>query len=574
MSPSARAFPHSILAADIGSVWTRVLLVERVEGRHRFVTQAEAPTSGRPPHGGWGEGLRAAIRHLEARTERPLLDPEGNLITPEDEAGRGVDQWVATCSAAEPLRVAVIGLTERLSTASARRAALSTYSQITDSFSLDAAPSGVRAWTTHIVERLLARWPDVVLLAGGTEDAAPPILLELAAALRLAMAAPPHPTAPTVIFAGNREMGAAIQARLGPGALHLVPPLRPTLATERLAPTSRLLEEQFRQRLQPISGAEPLISRGHHGPLPASEAIGRVARFLALRDGKRVLIADVGGGSTVLALATPDGEYQTFVRAGLGLSHGAEALLAEVGAERIVGWVPGDAAPQPLIESWLTQSLFPTQPPVSPESLYLLQGATRAALHHAARDLWGDEAGWPAVDLIVVGGGALRAAPRPAQALAMVLEALQPSGIVHLLRDRAGLIGAAGALADVAPQAAADLLATQGFESLGIAIVPIGQARPGETVLRFRLQQGEGTQDGIVACGQIYRLPTPDPAEIELFPLRGFDVGGGPNGRVTLRTEGDPVGFVIDARGRPLVVPEALAEQRALVADWMRYVGA
>jgi hypothetical protein len=142
------------------------------------------------------------------------------------------------------------------------------------------------------------------------------------------------------------------------------------------------------------------------------------------------------------------------------------------------------------------------------------------------------------------------------------------------MRDRFGLAAAIGALADLAPYAAADLLEVQGFESLGVVITPVGIGQAGDKVLEFRLTQGDSVTQGVADYGQSYRFPTQKETTLQLSPTKKFDIGLGAGVGTTITRKGDSVGFVIDTRGRPLILPTDLAARRERVEEWLRYVGA
>lgn len=584
MQLSLQRVLDSILAADIGSIWTHVILIDRVNGEYRFVASGDAPTTIEAPHGDLMVGLRAAIREVEHSTGRHLLDDNQNLILPEGADGRGVDLFIATSSAAPPLKVAVGGLVERVSGASAIRAARSTYSHLTHLFTLDATAGrwGNPRGTLGVVEQLIHDWPDAIVLAGGTEGGAERTLLELIEAIALALQANADRRPPTVIFAGNGKLVDEVQARLGGNSAFMVGEnVRPALDTERLRVAGRFLDQQFRLRqLSQLPGGGALRSWSNSDLLPTVEALSRVVQYLALRDERRVLGVDVGGASAALAVTFENLVTQTMVRTDLGIITDAEQLVGQVGRDALAGWVPGITAPDALIHEYLNLSLHPSQYPMTEEALRLLQGATREVLRLLLQDAI---EGWlvshqpgltPHFDVILGSGSAIRQAPRPEQALAILVDGLQPTGITHLLRDRFGLIAAIGALADIEPQAAADLIEAQGFESLGVVITPVGRAQLGEEVLRFRLRQGEGVSEGVVEYGQSYRFPTTGETELELRPTRQMDIGFGPGVGTTLTRSGDSVGFVIDARGRPLGLPSDLQARRDRVEEWLHYVGA
>jgi hypothetical protein len=267
------------------------------------------------------------------------------------------------------------------------------------------------------------------------------------------------------------------------------------------------------------------------------------------------------------------------VRTDLGIARDPEALIEKIGAEQLATWVPGFSTPEELVTHLMNLLLYPAQQPMTRETLLLLQGVAREVLRLLVEDASG---AWPThypgllppFDTILGSGTVLREAPRPAQALSIMLDAIQPVGITHFLRDHVSLVPTIGALADVAPHIAASLVEVQGFESLGIVIAPVGVAQPGEEIMRFRLTQVDGVTEGTVEYGQLYRFPTTHLTMLELRPTRGFDLGGGPGVGVEFTRIGDLVGFVIDARGRPLALPTNLQARRRRVEEWLLYVGA
>ena len=96
----------SILAVDIGSVNTRALLFDTVDGVVQMVGQGAGPTS----DGDILAGMAGMLRNLSEMSGRRLLDDAGELITPEQGGRAGVDRLLTTSSAGAPLRVALLGL--------------------------------------------------------------------------------------------------------------------------------------------------------------------------------------------------------------------------------------------------------------------------------------------------------------------------------------------------------------------------------------------------------------------------------------------------------------------------------
>jgi hypothetical protein len=563
----------SIIVADIGTAWTRALLMDRVAGAYRFIAAGEAPSTVAPPLSDLGLGIQNAIRRLEIATHRRLLDDTGSLIIPEEADGRGVDLLLLTTSAAPALKVAVGGLVARVSVASAVRAAHSTYSTITHQFALD-APEG-RWGTTQgvpgVVAQLLANFPDAVILTGGAEGGNDQSLLELVQGIALASgAAQQHPT---LIFAGNSGLQEAVQKAMGHPTMLMADNVRPTPNSERLRPTGRFLDQKVRQNhLSTLSGLEKVRGWGTPAPIPTIEAFAHLVEYLAVSNQQSVLGVDVGAGATSLVATFANRVTQTAVRRDLGLANPASAL--SVG--KLLEWVAAEGSPDELYNLWLNLTLAPAQLPTDESSLSVLQGVSRAliaAVVKEAGEVW-QGGGAPRFDIILGTGRVIREAPRPVQALSILLDGVQPVGITRFYRDRIGISGAIGALAEYDPAIAAALMGVQSFESLGSVVTPIGVARPGEEIVRFRLSNADGITEGVVEAGQSYAFPTRQATELFIQPARHMDIGFGEGAGATIVGEGDSVGFIIDGRGRPLFLPTDGDERRTTLEEWNRYVGA
>ena len=103
---------NSILAADFGSVNTRALLFDIVEGEYRLVAQAKSRTTIGSPIDDAQAGLSNALRELAQASGRRFFDEGGALIRPEQADRAGVDYCVTTASAGLPTRAVLAGLYE------------------------------------------------------------------------------------------------------------------------------------------------------------------------------------------------------------------------------------------------------------------------------------------------------------------------------------------------------------------------------------------------------------------------------------------------------------------------------
>src|SRR5256884_7213163 len=110
-SPASSQTPasaSSILVADCGSVVTKVSLLGLVEGQYRLMARGEAPTTLKPPYEDVTEGIIQAVQTIEFVTGRRFFEQK-QVISPERPNGDGVDLFITTVSAGEPLRLIVMG---------------------------------------------------------------------------------------------------------------------------------------------------------------------------------------------------------------------------------------------------------------------------------------------------------------------------------------------------------------------------------------------------------------------------------------------------------------------------------
>jgi len=191
-------------------------------------------------------------------------------------------------------------------------------------------------------------------------------------------------------------------------------------------------------------------------------------------------------------------------------------------------------------------------------------------------------------DLLVGTGGLLAHIPRPGQAALLLLDALQPTGqglgSVELALDTTMLIPALGNLAQHHLAAAAYIFDRDCLVWLGTAIVPRGHAPesrrgaagPPPTAVTVTVERKRGESETVeVPYGSITVIPLrPDQrAALTVKPGPGFRIGSGEPGK-TLKTEpgqevkGGLVGLIVDARGRPLDMPEDRDVRRAAIRRW------
>ena len=179
--PTSLIDADSLLVVDAGSVSTRASLFDVVDGRYRYLATGVAPSTAGAPFFNVGEGVHAAMDHLQQITGRVLLDENAELIMPPPGDGTGVDTCAALISVGDPLKVVVVGLLEDVSLESAKRLVQTTYGTIMHTISLND-----RRKPEARLDAIMRIRPDLIIVAGGTEDGASQSVIKLIEAVGLA----------------------------------------------------------------------------------------------------------------------------------------------------------------------------------------------------------------------------------------------------------------------------------------------------------------------------------------------------------------------------------------------------
>jgi hypothetical protein len=566
---------------------TKVILIDTIDGQYRFVAQGEALSTIESPRADVLLGVRHAIGQIEEATGRLLLDEQGQLIIPEQASGNGVDAFVATTSAAAPLRLILAGLTRNVSIESARRAISSTYALVEDTISLDDGAQREKRSAEARIRILQRHQPDIVFIVGGTDGGAIAPVADIAEVVALACSIMDGAARPRIVFAGNKEARPLVAEILGSkGELRAVDNVRPALDIENVAAAQEEIDTLYRERkMARIPGFGGLSAWSSVAVLPTARAFGYLIQYLARQYGLNVVGVDIGG-ATVTVAGVIDGHFTSISRSDLGLGHNVAGVSTEAGLENISRWLPFDMEVTEARNIIANKQLRPTTVPQTRRELLLEQAIAREALRLTlaeARQRWigRPSAPYPGLspflDLIVGGGGVLAHAPHYGQAALILLDVLQPIGVSSLALDVTSMAASLGVMAAIEPLAAAQVMERDGFLSLGTVVAPVGTAREGEIALKLKITYEDGRAlEMEVPYGSLEVLPltTGHKATLELRPTRKFDIGLGAKGKgATTELEGGAVGVIIDARGRPLSLPATREEQQAKIQEWLWGVG-
>jgi hypothetical protein len=579
--PTSLIDADSVLAIEIGTVSTRVILFDVVEGRYRFLGQGSVPTTAGAPFNDVSVGVKEAMDQLHDITGRVLFNAEGQLVIPSQPNGSGVDACVATVSVGPPLKVVAIGLLEDVSTESAKNLASTTYARVVKAMSLND-----RSGTVARLDTILQMHPDLIVVAGGIEGGAKGSVINLLEAVGLACYLMPKDQRPEVLYAGNSELVKDVQASLGTLAnLHIAPNVRQSYESEQLTPSQPALAQIFRLvRSRQMRGIQEVdLWTGNH-LMPAATAFGRTIRYISkeyAHTHKGVLGVDVGASATTVASAF-SGDLILSIHPGLGLGENLPEILDQCSLSDIMRWISVDVSDQYVRDYIHNKAVYPTSLPMTADELVTEQALACQAMQLAVRqaskaypsDIPGSMPGLlPWFEPIIASGSVLTKAPTHNQALMMILNGIQPTGVTTIALDRNNLAPSLGATASVTPLLTIQSLDATNFVNLCTIISPVGNAPFGTPILRVRMTGDDGLESEMeVQYGSLaaIRLPVGQAGTLHLTPLHRFDVGMGGFGRGgTVKVIGGVLGVLIDARGRPLRMPAEPSRRQDLLNKWL-----
>ena len=591
--------PGALLVAEIGNVTTRVTLIDLVDGEMRLIGQASVPSTTEPPYDNAVFAILEAATQLGETTGRQLMH-DGSLMIPQTNERDGINAVVAATSACPPMGIVIAAVASEVSARSAARASRATYTTILQTITLDESAGGNTggdsSWIERQVQTLMGIKPDLVVIAGGLEDGAEDSLVRLAHIVGLTSVTNRVDSdgqqrhdinKRKVLFAGNsaaRER--VIEALSSRADLQVIENVRPSLEVEQLEPARQAIIKLYNESLlASLPGAGALRRLSNTPLVAASDATGLMTRFIAEHYHRATLTIDCGSANTAVYYANT-GSYTPVVFGGVGSGYGIGGLLAERGAAAIARWLPFAISERELTHWLLNKLLRPQTIPSSREDVLIEHAVAREALNLAMSTFQSERAA--AYDYVIAGGGVLSNAQPPGLAALTILDALQPSAsesvlAIELHLDTLGLIGSCGALAFSNPDAALTLFEHDllGNTPLATCVVALGGGRTGDVAVEAELKESSGAIQRItVEHGQLGRLALPPgrKAQLTLRPVSNVRIGrNAPGEEVASEVaaiSGSALGVIIDARGRPLRLPDEPAGRQRLLWEWLLALGA
>jgi hypothetical protein len=401
-----------------------------------------------------------------------------------------------------------------------------------------------------------------------------------------------------IVFAGNKEARIPIENILDKAyALKIVDNIRPVLEFENTDPARNVIHELFMEHVMSHAPGYDKLMKWTPIPIMPTPA-GEGKMFQAIAKTYNANVIGVGlGGATTNVYSMYENNFVRTVSANLGMSYSICNVMKEAGTENIQRWLPFECLEEDLRNRLYNKMIRPTTIPQTVEDLMVEHAVAREALrlgfeHHkllarplrgvqrrrTIADIFEQEAFEETyIDMLHVNwlagtGGLLSHAPRRAQSALMLIDSFQPEGVTNLAQDSVFMMPHLGVLSTVHPKAAIEIFEKDCLVKIGTCIAPRGLGKEGEVMKVIVHRPDNSLLEEQVGFGSLkaIALKEGEKAEIEILPFRGGDVGQGPGKARKVVIEGGVVGIILDARGRPLVLPDEGDERKQKLIEWFK----
>ena len=582
-----------ILATDCGSTTTKAILIQKIGDSYRQTHRGEAPTTVEEPFADVTMGVINAVTEVGELAGRRFVDDEGKLIQPATET-EGCDIYISTSSAGGGLQMMVAGVIKEMTAASAKRAALGAGAIV-----MDTIASNDKRKPHDQIQRIRELRPDMILISGGVDGGNTQQVVQIA---ELIAPAKPRPRFGgkyrlPIIFAGNKAAAPMVKETFDEDVeLSIVDNLRPVLEYENLGPARDAIHDVFLEHVMAHApGYDKLMTWTDAPIMPTPGAVGNILQTIANTQGINAVGVDIGGATTDV-FSVFEKTFNRTVSANLGMSYSISNVCAEATMPCILRWVHFDMDERELRNRVKNKMIRPTTIPQSREALIFEQAVAREALRLAYQqhkefattlkgvqqqrtvgDTFSQQSGGQTIvnnmtlDLLVASGGVLSHAPRMNQTAMLLIDAFEPEGFTTLAKDSIFMMPHLGVLAEVHPRAATEVFEKDCLIYLGTCVAAKGHGREGKPCFSYQIKSNTLNESGEMLYGdlRLFPLAQNETAMVAIDPARGFDFGAGPGKRIERQVKGGTVGLVLDARGRPLVLPEDRPASQAAMKRWV-----
>lgn len=560
----------SVLAIKIDKRSSKVFFFDVVDEKYHLIASSEVKTTSAPPFNDIREGITKAIDRISHITGRRFFDEESNFILPVQADGSGVDNLVITFGFFSEIKVVSMGLLESVSLESLKK--LLSMTQLDH---IDQVGMNDQRKLEEIISLFKNKTPEMVIISGGIDDGASISVFKQLEMLLFCIKLLPKEKRPYIIFSGNEGLETKIKETINEITLFdLTPHLRYSLDKENLYPAfikiNKINGELMQQK---IGGFGALANFSQSTPMPFSQSMILMAKFLSLiidDQKKKLLIIDFGKES--ISFTTGNGGEGTFSYLNYSLNNNLEQLVKEINFQEII-----QTAYEPLDEEEIKlylweKTLTPDLVPTTQNHLAIEKALISAIIkNHFFMNELGTSPRVNEIDQIIFSGELFSNYLQSSEALLSVLDGVLPSGISTFYLDSHGILPVLGSIANTNRVLPVQILESSTISLLAKVITIVSSAKIGTIIALIQIEDSDGIKNELtIEQGMIYRLPvqTGQIVKIKIEQKNRVEIDSTILSR-PLSIQSGICGIIIDARGRPIMMPKEEVKRKDLVKKWL-----
>lgn len=562
----------SVLGIKIDKFSTKLYLFDIVDGKYTLLATSEAVSTHKAPYFDLREGIINAIDEIQLITGRFLVDEEMNLIIPAQEDGNGIDLVSISYGFLDEVTVIPVGLLENVSIESNRNLFQMSHLSIVDSISLNDSRS-----LQDIFTRINNTRPDLIFLSGGIQNGAKKSVHRLFEIILFCVKHIPPSESPTIIFAGNGQFTEKLREISSEQKIKLLTSdnIRPGLDTENLMPALETINEINNQiLLKRIPGLDFLFKQSQTQPIPYSQAIGIMVRFLSKLNPLKTENALWVDFNKEMIIVGGNNHQQTNILKQksmfmLDLNH----FFENINLTEIQKWINYDIDSEDLQNYIANKLIHPGSIPANKEELaidlslmkYILKDAiTNFKLNSGNNNNF--------IQQILINGEFLNLYLSNKELLLFLLDVIQPSGVTNFYHDQYGLLPVLGSIASTNSILPIHLLDSNSISLLAKVFSFPGRSRDNNPLMNVIIEYEDGSKlEELIPNGTLKTLPITSGKNVLLYIqpigsienkaiLKPYEKG--------LSVRGGNLGIMFDTRLRPISLPKNSTERIELLHKW------
>ncbi|OJX41220.1 MAG: hypothetical protein BGO78_00270 [Chloroflexi bacterium 44-23] len=561
----------TVLAIKIDRMVTKIFFFDIVDEKYHLIASSEARTTSEPPFNDVREGVSHAIDRIQQITGRHFYDDEGSLITPMQSDGSGVDHLVITFGFFSKISIVSVGLLESISLESLNKLLATTQLAHLDQIGMNDSRK-----LEEIIALFTNKLPDMVVIAGGVNEGAARSIMRQVDMLLFCIKLVPRDKRPYLIFSGNSDFEPQIRESVGDITnFQLTQNLRPSINHENLMPAYNMISQVQAEILgHKIGGFSQLSMHCVLSPLPFSHTTQIMTRFLSLlskNKEKNVLYIDFG--KEVISLSAGNEGNSTFLAEDYSLNYKLNTLLPNLNIGEVIKKSHLPVTEEEVKNFLWDLSIHPNTIPTTENHLAIEKAVTEILIQNLYRKMLTKWPDFPlTIQQVIVSGEIFQNHFGYGESLQTILDSFMPDGIVTLYLDQHGILPVLGAIAAINRYLPIHIMDSSVIALLAKVIPIKSNAKPGSEIAVVITEFEDGNRiETKIEQGMIYRLHVPAGQMVNLYiePKTKIDIDPATkNFNKGFPLQGGLCGVVIDARGRPLMLPKDFQKRKEIQKIW------